>query len=69
MDYHAQNIEGFLHFLQGLYQYKVQLEEKRAENNKKYSPDFTPFQFMKTDEGGLSEILAFLLSPKEKHGQ
>ncbi|VEI57523.1 Uncharacterised protein [Pasteurella multocida] len=69
MNYNAQNMEDFRYFLQGLYQYKAQLEKKNAENNKQYSPDFNPFQFMKTDEDGLSEILAFLLSPKEKHGQ
>lgn len=30
---------------------------------------FNPFQFMQTDEMGLSKILAFLLDPKETHGQ
>lgn len=30
---------------------------------------FNPFQFMRTDEMGLSKIIAFLLDPKETHGQ
>lgn len=64
-----QNMEDFRHFLQELYQDKDKLEKKNADNNKQNSPDFNPFQFMQTDEDGLSEILAFLLSPKGKHGQ
>lgn len=42
----------------------------QQEKNELYDSNrFNPFQFMQTDEMGLSKILAFLLDPKETHGQ
>lgn len=42
----------------------------QREKNELYDSNrFNPFQFMQTDEMGLSKILAFLLDPKETHGQ
>ncbi|OOF40923.1 hypothetical protein BKK49_05580 [Rodentibacter rarus] len=51
---------------------KQKLDEFESERRKTElynSNRFNPFQFMRTDEIGLSKILAFLLDPKEIHGQ
>lgn len=51
----------------------VEQEEKREqlflEREKQESTLFNPFQFMRTDEDGLSYILSTLLDPKGTHGQ
>lgn len=44
-----------------------QMERKRLEVN--MADRFNPFRFFRKDELGLSAILAFLLDPKETHGQ
>lgn len=44
-----------------------QMEGKRLEVN--MADRFNPFRFFRKDELGLSAILAFLLDPKETHGQ
>ena len=42
----------------------------QQEKNELYDSNrFNPFQFLQTDEMGLSKILAFLLDPTETHGQ
>ena len=42
----------------------------QREKNELYDSNrFNPFQFLQTDEMGLSKILAFLLDPMETHGQ
>ncbi|MFZ7187748.1 PD-(D/E)XK nuclease family protein [Avibacterium avium] len=44
----------------------------QRENAKKELYDassFSPFQFIRNDENGLSEIIAFLLDPSQNHGQ
>lgn len=48
------------------------IEAIKLQNSKMELYDanrFNPFRFMKTDELGLSTILAFLLNPDENHGQ
>lgn len=48
------------------------LESYRIEKNKTELYDanrFNPFQFIETDENGLSSIIAFFLNPLERHGQ
>lgn len=51
----------------------VEQEEKQEqlflEREKQESTLFNPFQFMRTDEDGLSYILSTLLDPKGNHGQ
>lgn len=51
----------------------VEQEEKQEqlflEREKQESTLFNPFEFMRTDEDGLSYIIAFLLNPKSSHGQ
>ncbi|PJG83433.1 PD-(D/E)XK nuclease family protein [Caviibacterium pharyngocola] len=42
---------------------------ERDKNQLRDAGYFNPLHFLKTDENGLSTILAFLLDPKEKHGQ
>lgn len=44
-------------------------EKLFLEREKQESTLFNPFQFMRTDEDGLSYIIAFLLNPKSSHGQ
>lgn len=51
---------------------KQKLDEFESERRKTElynSNRFNPFRFMRTDEIGLSKILAFLLDPRESHGQ
>lgn len=43
--------------------------EFREVYNKRYALDFDPLQLFKIDENRLSKLLAFLLDPKETHGQ
>lgn len=45
------------------------LMSTRSHYADKLSPDFNPFQFMKTDENSLSRLIAWLLNPKESHAQ
>ncbi|HGO5822939.1 TPA: PD-(D/E)XK nuclease family protein [Mannheimia haemolytica] len=51
----------------------VQQEENQKqlflEREKRESTLFNPFQFMRTDEDGLSYILSSLLNPNDTHGQ
>lgn len=44
-------------------------ERERKKTELYDSNRFNPFQFIRTDEMGLSKIIAFLLDPKERHGQ
>ncbi|OQS58601.1 hypothetical protein ASU4_08955, partial [Actinobacillus suis] len=51
--------------------YKL-LESHRIESTKTELYDanrFNPFQFITTDENGLSRIMSFFLDPLETHGQ
>ncbi|STO54088.1 Uncharacterised protein [Canicola haemoglobinophilus] len=42
---------------------------EREKNQLKEAGYFNSLRFLRTDENGLSSIIAFLLDPKEKHGQ
>ena len=59
------NQEEVMQFLQS---FSRQLEEDE-EKERKEATRFNPFQFVRTNENGLSEIFAFLLNPKENHGK
>ena len=57
---------------EGLRKLNRQIEAMRLEKAKNELYDanrFNPFRFMRTDENGLSGILAFLLDSSEAHGQ
>ncbi|MDH2998921.1 hypothetical protein A1D22_03475 [Pasteurellaceae bacterium LFhippo2] len=40
-----------------------------SQKNRKTAPDFTPFNFIWTNEDGISAIIAYLLDPQERHDQ
>jgi hypothetical protein len=44
-------------------------EKSRLRYDKKLATSFNVFHFIKPDENRLSDVLAFLLNPKETHGQ
>lgn len=44
-------------------------ENARLLNDRKEATGFNVFQFIEPDENRLSDVLAFLLDPKESHGQ
>lgn len=48
--------------------WKANLKEK-SDRDRRVAPDFSVFPFIRMDENTLSDILAFLLNPKETHGQ
>ena len=56
--------EEVTQFLQSFYTQLKNNEKEREE-----APRFNPFQFVRINENGLSEIFAFLLNPKENHGK
>lgn len=60
----SNDIQNALSLLREL---SKQMEGKRLEVN--MADRFNPFRFFRKDELGLSAILAFLLDPKETHGQ
>ena len=63
-----ENVQIF----EGLRKLNRQIEAMRLEKvkNELYDANrFNPFRFMRTDENGLSGILAFLLDSSEAHGQ
>lgn len=44
-------------------------EQSRLRHDKALATGFNVFQFIEPDENRLSDVLAFLLNPKESHGQ
>ena len=61
--------EKILHLLRW---FANELEQQRVQNLRAELQDanrFNPLRFLKTDETGISDILAFLLNPEETHGQ
>ncbi|MFV2029423.1 PD-(D/E)XK nuclease family protein [Neisseria sp. S1] len=65
----SESIRKHLDFLRSVYK---ALQEQRREARKTELHDayrFNPFRFFTTNENGLSAVLAFLLDPKESHGQ
>ncbi|MCF7522111.1 PD-(D/E)XK nuclease family protein [Neisseria sp. ZJ106] len=48
----------------------IEYYQKQRDKTALYDANrFNPFRFMRTDENGLSAILAFLLDPNQTHGQ
>ncbi|WP_241010293.1 PD-(D/E)XK nuclease family protein [Aggregatibacter actinomycetemcomitans] len=64
-NYINQIINSLISINQVIENFRLQREKTELYDSNR----FNPFQFMRTDEMGLSKILAFLLDPKEKHGQ
>ena len=61
--------EKILHLLRW---FANELEQQRVQSMRAELQDanrFNPLRFLKTDETGISDILAFLLNPEETHGQ
>ena len=65
----ANNINQVVDSLTSINQVIENFRLQREKTELYDSNRFNPFQFMRTDEMGLSKILAFLLDPKEAHGQ
>ena len=60
-----QIVDSLISINQVIENFRLQRERTELYDSNR----FNPFQFMRTDEMGLSKILAFLLDPKETHGQ
>ena len=60
-----QTVDSLISIGQVIENFRLQREKTELYDSNR----FNPFQFMRTDEMGLSKILAFLLDPKESHGQ
>ena len=60
-----QIVDSLISINQVIENFRLQREKTELYDSNR----FNPFQFMRTDEMGLSKILAFLLDPKEAHGQ
>lgn len=67
--YMVNNINQIVDSLISINQVIENFRLQREKNELYDSNRFNPFQFLQTDEMGLSKILAFLLDPKETHGQ
>ena len=65
----ANNINQIVDSLISINQVIENFRLQREKNELYDSNRFNPFQFLQTDEMGLSKILAFLLDPTETHGQ
>lgn len=65
----ANNINQIVDSLISINQVIENFRLQREKNELYDSNRFNPFQFLRTDEMGLSKILAFLLDPTETHGQ
>ena len=65
----ANNINQVVDSLISINQVIENFRLQREKNELYDSNRFNPFQFLQTDEMGLSKILAFLLDPTETHGQ
>ena len=64
----ANNINQIVDSLISINQVIENFRLQREKNELYDSNRFNPFQFLQTDEMGLSKILAFLLDPTETHG-
>jgi hypothetical protein len=60
-----QIVDSLISINQVIENFRLQREKTELYDSNR----FNPFQFMRTDEMGLSKIIAFLLDPKETHGQ
>lgn len=55
--------------LDRVYHFKKASDEAKSRLADRFAPDFNMFDFLRQDEMGVSNVLAFLLNPKGKHGQ
>ena len=60
-----QIVDSLISINQVIENFRLQREKTELYDSNR----FNPFQFLRTDEMGLSKILAFLLDPTETHGQ
>ncbi|WP_162689940.1 PD-(D/E)XK nuclease family protein, partial [Haemophilus influenzae] len=60
-----QIVDSLISINQMIENFRLQREKTELYDSNR----FNPFQFLRTDEMGLSKILAFLLDPTETHGQ
>ena len=60
-----QVVDSLISINQVIENFRLQREKTELYDSNR----FNPFQFLRTDEMGLSKILAFLLDQKETHGQ
>lgn len=60
-----QVVDSLISINQVIENFRLQREKTELYDSNR----FNPFQFLRTDEMGLSKILAFLLDPTETHGQ
>lgn len=60
-----QIVDSLISINQVIENFRLQREKTELYDSNR----FNPFQFLQTDEMGLSKILAFLLDPTETHGQ
>ena len=60
-----QIVDSLISINQVIENFRLQREKTELYDSNR----FNPFQFLRTDEMGLSKILAFLLEPTETHGQ
>ncbi len=58
-----------LKFLDEIHETLVFFQRENAKTELYNASHFSPFQFIRTNENGLSEIIAFLLNPSQNHGQ
>ncbi|MDO4626605.1 MAG: PD-(D/E)XK nuclease family protein [Pasteurellaceae bacterium] len=63
------NLDKLFSNLRELNQYLKEQDSKHRKTELYDANRFSPFRFLRTDEMGLSRILAFLLTPEEEHGQ
>lgn len=63
------NTNEILKFLRELAEKDRQWQAEKTKDELYTAFRFNPFRFFRTDEMGLSAVLAFLLNPKETHGQ
>ncbi|AUI66717.1 hypothetical protein C5N92_10535 [Glaesserella australis] len=61
--------DGLSVLLKEWQQFNIDIENKTIEQDSKIALNFTPFKFIWTNEDGISEIIAYLLDPREKHSQ
>lgn len=60
------SVAGLLHFVRGQ---QAAFEHARSLYAERLAPSFNPFQFISTDELGLSRVIGWMLDPTASHGQ
>ena len=65
----GEYMSDVLHSLKKISEIIVRYKSENERSALYNANAFNPFRFMRTDENGLSGIIAFLLDPKQSHGQ